>query len=328
MGIAADGPRSDFHQYLIMAPYKDFQCAVKTANNELLATAVNSLNKAIQKVHGTPPTWYLLTFDGEHAQTTSTLHQRAGVSMANVTIVEKDRVTVKKLRTVVLACTIIESTMQRFVQSSEFIRTGGYNVVFFDWTCTTIGNEIEGSPQVALESLLRQTEHPYVVLAQTYNMRGKHMHTDGRRAREWSGSLEWIRGTDGLYEEEKSFVCSNLAERAMRCSYLPLWNLHFESMYRRPKSPSWMLFMCVVLWRIPTTEVPRHHWDLHNDNQVRVKDRYARSRHVAQRKFTIAAVQIKNHVHRPGSPSSTEDGGYGFRARAWSGRGPSRTYGS
>jgi len=274
--------------------YRDYKCPVKSANNELIATAVNHLSKEIERCGGRIPTWYLLALDGEQARTTMTLHQRAGVLKKNVTLVEKNRQTAARLRRLLPDSTIFETTMQKFVNSQDF-RRGGYNVVFFDWTCTAPGNNKEKSPQVALEDLFRRSDHPYVVLAQTFNMRGKNMRpketeeepTGGETPEEATTDRktfekekdareqEWLRGTDNLYEEEKVFVCENLAERAMRCGYLPLWNLHFESMYRRPKSPSWMMFMCVTLWKIPTDEAPAlsEHWKVYNNNQVQVKDR-------------------------------------------------------
>jgi hypothetical protein len=261
--------------------YRDFKCPVKTANNELIATAVNHLSKEIEGTGGSIPTWYLLALDGAQARTTLSLHQRSGVSKHNVTLVEKDRRTAGKLRRLLPDSTVVHTTMQKFVNSQDF-RTGGYNVVFLDWTCTAPGNDVEKSPQLALEDLLRRTDHRYVVLAQTFNMRGKNMREKEVQDTIDGGSAvvddraepEWLRGTDNLYEEEKVFICKNLAERTMRCSYLPLWNLHFESMYRRPKSSSWMMFMCVALWKIPTAEVPREHWEVYNNNQVQVKDRY------------------------------------------------------
>lgn len=251
-----------------MATYHDVECAVKTANNELLATAINHLTKAIEAAGGTPPTWYLLTLDGVHARTTTTLQQRADIAEGRVTIVEMDGATAKNLRKAVPTATIIESTMQEFVTSNAF-RPGGYNIAYFDWCCTVGGNKDDGSPQVALENFLRRSDQPYIVLAQTFSMRRK-----GARKGNGPEEPEWIRGTDNAYEDDKVFVCSNLAERALRSGYLPLWNLHFESMYRRPSSPSWMLFMCVTLWKVPTSEVPRHHWDVYNKNQVQIKERY------------------------------------------------------
>lgn len=255
--------------------YRDFECTVKTANNELIATAVNHLSKEIKRYGGPIPSWYLLALDGREARTTMALHQRAGVLKQNVTLVEKNQQTATRLRHLLPESTIIDTTMQKFINSQDF-RHGGYNVVYLDWTCTAAGNDKEKSPQVALEDLLRRSDHPYVVLAQTFNMRGKKMNPEGieRGEDERPGEPEWLRGTDNLYEEEKVFVCKNLAERAMRCGYVPLWNLHLESMYRRPKSPSWMMFMSVVLWKIPgMTEAPGWHWELYNNNQVQIKDR-------------------------------------------------------
>jgi len=247
---------------------------VKTANNELLATAINHFNNEIVRAGGIAPTTYLLALDGEDLGTTTTLHGRAGVAKENVTLVERDPITASKLRHRIPEAAILETTMQQFVRSAAF-RPGGYNVVYFDWMCTTTGNKAEGSPQAALEDLLRRTDQPYVVLAQTFNMRGKEKANAG-----CDPALvepEWVRGTDSIYEQEKVMVCSNLAERALLCGYIPLWNLHFESMYRRPESPSWMMFMCVMLWKIPKGDVPRHHWNIYNRNQVQIKDRYVAS---------------------------------------------------
>lgn len=194
-----------------MSSYSDFLCNVKITNNELFATAVNHLNKEIVRSGGTSFTLYVLALDGELACTTTTLHERAGVAKQNVTLVEKDANVAAQLRRILPQSTIIHSTMQRFVQGSQF-RPGGYNTVYFDWMCTPPGNNVEKCPQAALSDMLRRCDHPYVVFAQTFSMRQKHKGPGGSINQEYA----WLRGADTIYEDEKGFVCSNLAERALR----------------------------------------------------------------------------------------------------------------
>lgn len=251
--------------------YQDVECFFKEQNNELLATSLNTLRKEF-KEHGHPePSWTVLTLDGELARTTTTLCTHADVREDDVTIVERDVQTAEMLRQRVNKSTVVCSTVQDFACSADF-RAGGYNVVYLDWMCTTTGNEKEGRPFKTLDDILARTGHSMIVFAQTFSMRGK-----VKGAGEgMSEQKVWERGADAAYESEKTLVCAELAELALRRNYLPLWNLHFESTYRRSAKSSWMLFMSVVLWRIPTADASPTLWSIYRTNQVDIKNRYGR----------------------------------------------------
>jgi hypothetical protein len=265
--------------------YRDIDCLFKKQNNELLATSLNSLTHVLSQ-HGQPaPTWRLLTLDGPLGRTTRTICSHAGALETNVTVVERDPAIIEEMKHYIPRANIVCDILQAFCSSDHF--PSDYNAVYLDWMCTLEGNKREGPPLKALDDFLRRVTSPYIVCAQTFCLRGE------LKGSNLSGppSATWERGSDTDFEEVKASACGSLAELALRSGYIPLWNLHFESTYRRAGKGIWMLFMSVVLWRLPDEKDDRAHWDIFNKNQVQIKNRCVEENLHIETKLTFSPDQ-------------------------------------
>jgi hypothetical protein len=235
--------------------YHDFDSSHKTENNEWIAFTANNIGKRFQASGGKAPKWVALLLDGIHARSMTTLHRRVGVDQENIVIVEHDQESFDTLKTNHPDCTVVYNHMQQYVRAEAF-PDDEFNIVFFDWMCTIQGNGKEGPPLDALSDYLNKTRLPFVVVGQTFCLRGRKI---GDRVHP--------------YQKEKDLVCGEITKRATCAGYLPLWNSYFESLYTREGGRTAMFFCCVVLAQIPSQRSPQYLWDFFNLNQLQIRNK-------------------------------------------------------
>ena len=235
--------------------YHDVDSVYKENNNEWIAFTVNNIGKTFQGCGGEAPKWAALLLDGIHARSMTTLNRRVGLDRENIVIVEHDKDSFNTLKSNHPDCNIVFDQMQKFVRDESFPENE-FNVVFFDWMCTIRGNKAEGSPLDALSDYLKRTRLPFVVVAQTFCLRGEHV------------------GPGAPYQEAKDRVCTEVTEAATVNGYQPLWTSYFESIYTREGGRTAMFFSSIVLAQTPTETSPRYIWDFFNRNQLQLRNRY------------------------------------------------------
>ena len=237
-----------------MATYNDFSCAHKVFNNDYIAFTANHISKQFRGCGGDVPKWIALLLDGVNARSMMTLHRRVGLDKDNITIVEHDRETFDTLSANHPDCNFIFGQMQSYVQKASF-PSDQFNLAFFDWMCTINGNNNEGRPLEALSNFLCQTNRPYIVLAQTFCLRGEQ------------------KGNGDPYQASKDRVCNAIIRTAARNGYQAMWNSYFESVYRREGGAVPMFFTCVVLVQNPGENSPEYLWAFYEKNQLHMRDR-------------------------------------------------------
>jgi hypothetical protein len=238
------------------SPYADIESSHKADNNEWIAFTANNIAKSFRGCGGDTPKWAALLLDGIHARTMTTLNRRVGLERESIVIVEHDRETFDTLKTNHPDCKLVFNQMQKYVRSESF-PDDELNIVFFDWMCTIRGNKPEGSPLEALSDYLQRTKLPFVVVAQTFCLRGENLGEQGRP-----------------YQNAKDFVSGEITKRATCNGYLPLWNSFFETVYTRESGRTAMFFCCMVLVQIPSETSPPYLWDFFIRNQLQLRNRY------------------------------------------------------
>jgi len=238
--------------------YHDSESVHKTENNEWIAFTANNIGKTFRGCGGGEPKWAALLLDGIHARSMTTLNRRVGLNRESIVIVEHDQETFDTLKNNHPDCTVVFNQMQKFVRDEAF-PDNEFNIVFFDWMCTIQGNKPEGSPLRALSDYLGRTKLPFVVVAQTFCLRGQRV------------------GEGVPYQGAKDFVCGEVTRRATCAGYLPLWNSHLDSVYTREEGRTAMYFCSVVLAQIPSEKSPAYLWDFFIRNQLQLRNRYINS---------------------------------------------------
>jgi hypothetical protein len=246
--------------------YQDVESTHKADNNEWIAFTTNSIGKTFQGCGGDTPKWAALLLDGIHARSVTTLNRRVGLERESIVIVEHNQETFDTLKANHPDCTLVLDRMQTYVRDESF-PDDEFNIVFFDWMCTIPGNEQEGPPLQALSDYLARTKLPFVVVAQTFCLRGQAI---GDRSQP--------------YQKAKDVVCEEITKRATLNGYSPLWNSYFESVYTREGGGTAMFFCCLVLAHVPSESSPQYLWDFFNRNQLQLRNKYV--------KFSFAVVAL------------------------------------